>query len=273
MNIVDFFEITDNDMFLFAGPCVLESDEINDKIAGELKKACDSLGIKYVFKASFDKANRSSIASCRGPGIEEGLKELKRISQKFGVPTVTDIHESYQAYIAAQYVDILQIPAFLARQTDLLVAAAKTGKPINVKKPQFMSGEDMKNVVAKLRESGARDIMLTERGTMFGYNNLVVDYRNMLDMAEFGLPLIMDATHSTQRPGGEGSKSGGDPKYAPYLAKCAAICNVKGFFFEVHPNPKEALSDASTMMSLDGFLEFLPNLKQCVELASGFGQK
>lgn len=272
MKIADFFEITNDDMFLFAGPCVLESSEINDTIASELKKACDSLGIKFVFKASFDKANRSSIASCRGPGIEEGLKELKRISDKFGVPTVTDIHESYQAELAAKYVDILQIPAFLARQTDLLIAAAKTGKPVNVKKPQFMSGEDMKNVVAKLKESGAENIMLTERGTMFGYNNLVVDYRNMLDMADFGLPLIMDATHSTQRPGGEGSKSGGDPKYAPYLAKCAAICNVKGFFFEVHPEPQKALSDASTMMSLDGFVEFLPTLKKTVDMADSFGK-
>ncbi len=270
MKIGNFFEITQSDMFLFAGPCVLESSEINDEICAKVKAACDELGIKYVFKASFDKANRSSITSCRGPGIEEGLGELKRISDKFGVPTVTDIHESYQAEIAAKYVDILQIPAFLARQTDLLIAAAKTGKTVNVKKPQFMSGEDMKNVVAKLKESGAENIMLTERGTMFGYNNLVVDYRNLLDMADFGLPLIMDATHSTQRPGGEGNKSGGDPKYAPYLAKCAAICNVKGFFFEVHPEPKKALSDASTMMSLDGFVKFLPELKKSVELSKTF---
>ncbi len=270
MKIGDFFEITDNDMFLFAGPCVLESAEINDEIASRLSAACKELEIKYVFKASFDKANRSSISSCRGPGIEDGLKELKRISDKFGVPTVTDIHESYQADMAAKYVDILQIPAFLARQTDLLVAAAKTGKPVNVKKPQFMSGEDMKNVVSKLKESGTDKIMLTERGTMFGYNNLVVDYRNMLDMASFGFPLIMDATHSTQKPGGEGNKSGGNPEYAPYLAKCAAICNVKGFFFEVHPEPKKALSDASTMMSLDEFVKFLPTLKKTVELAGTF---
>lgn len=267
MQIGDFFEITSEDMFLFAGPCVLESLEINDEIAGRLKSACDVLGIKYVFKASFDKANRSSIASSRGPGVIDGLKELRRISDEFGVPTITDIHESYQAELAANYVDILQIPAFLARQTDLLIAAAKTGKPINVKKPQFMSGEDMGNVVSKLKQSGAKDIMLTERGTMFGYNNLTVDFRNLLDMASFGLPLVMDATHSTQKPGGEGQKSGGDPKYAPYLAKCAAMCDVKGFFFEVHPNPSCALSDASTMMSIDGFLEFLPKLKACVELA------
>jgi len=270
MQIGNFFEISNDDMFLFAGPCVLESPEINDEIASKLSAVCKELGIKYVFKASFDKANRSSIKSCRGPGIEDGLKELKRISDKFGVPTVTDIHESYQAETAAKYVDILQIPAFLARQTDLLVAAAKTGKPVNVKKPQFMSGEDMKNVVDKLKESGTNSIMLTERGTMFGYNNLVVDYRNILDMASFGFPLIMDATHSTQKPGGEGSKSGGNPEYAPYLAKCAAICNVKGFFFEVHPQPKNALSDASTMMGLDEFVKFLPTLKKTVELAGTF---
>lgn len=268
MRIGNFFDIDKNDLFLFAGPCVLEKSDINDEIAKKLKERCDELSIKYVFKASFDKANRSSITSCRGPGVEEGLKELKRISEKFNVPTVTDIHESYQADLAARYVDILQIPAFLARQTDLLIAAAKTGKPVNVKKPQFMSGEDMKNVVKKLRESGCNDIMLTERGTMFGYNNLVVDYRNLIDMRDFGYPLIMDATHSTQRPGGEGSKSGGDPKYAPYLAKCAAVCGVKGFFFEVHPNPTEALSDASTMMSLDGFLDFLPTLKTITDITN-----
>lgn len=273
MKIGNFFELTNDDMFLMAGPCVLESNEINEQIASTLKAACEKEGVKYIFKASFDKANRSSINSCRGPGIEDGLKEIKRISEKFGVPSVTDIHESYQAEIAAKYVDILQIPAFLARQTDLLVAAAKTGKPVNVKKPQFMSGADMQNVLKKLKESGAEgNIMFTERGTMFGYNNLVVDYRNLLDMAEFGVPLIMDATHSTQKPSAAGTQSGGNPEYAPYLAKCAAMCNVKGFFFEVHPRPKEALSDAATMMSLDDFVKFLPELKKSVDIAASFAK-
>ena len=251
-----------------AGPCVIESMELLETVAQELVRINQELGTDIIFKSSFDKANRTSIHSFRGPGIEKGLQMLGDIKEKYGLRVLTDIHESYQADLAARYVDILQIPAFLARQTDLLIAAAKTGKPVNVKKPQFMSGEDMKNVVKKLRESGCNDIMLTERGTMFGYNNLVVDYRNLIDMRDFGYPLIMDATHSTQRPGGEGSKSGGDPKYAPYLAKCAAVCGVKGFFFEVHPNPTEALSDASTMMSLDGFLDFLPTLKTITDITN-----
>ncbi len=255
-----------NRPFVIAGPCILESRETNSLIAGTIKDICARLDIDYIFKASFDKANRTSINSFRGEGIEAGLAELKRIKDEFDLPVLTDIHESYHAALAAEVVDILQIPAFLCRQTDLLLAAAKTGKVVNIKKAQFLSADDMKNVVKKVSDGGNDKIMLTERGTMFGYNNLVVDFRRMVDMKAYGYPVIMDATHSTQRPGGQGSASGGDPKYAPYLAKCAAICGADGFFFEVHPNPCEALSDAATMLRLDEFENTLKEIKAVYDI-------
>lgn len=269
---MDFFKVNDkltlkkNRLFVIAGPCVLESKDTNSLIANTIKEICLKLDIDYIFKASFDKANRTSINSFRGHGAEDGLAELARIKKEFDLPVLTDIHESYHAAMAAEVVDILQIPAFLCRQTDLLLAAAKTGKVVNIKKAQFLSSEDMKNVVKKVSDGGNNKIMLTERGTMFGYNNLVVDFRGVVDMTNYGYPVIMDATHSTQRPGGQGTASGGDPKYAPYLAKCAAICGADGMFFEVHPNPCEALSDAATMLKLDEFENTLREIKAVFDL-------
>jgi 2-dehydro-3-deoxyphosphooctonate aldolase (KDO 8-P synthase) len=270
---VKFFDInsrlsiTKNRPFVIAGPCILESADTNSRIAESIKKICEKLDIDYIFKASFDKANRTSISSFRGNGVEEGLKELERIGKEFDLPLLTDIHESYHAALAAEVVDILQIPAFLCRQTDLLLAAAKTGKTVNIKKAQFLSADDMKNVVKKVEDGGNKKIMLTERGTMFGYNNLVVDFRGVVDMKNYGYPVIMDATHSTQRPGGAGNSSGGDPKYAPYLAKCAAICGADGFFFEVHPEPSKALSDAATMLRLDEFESTLREIKTVYDIS------
>lgn len=262
-----FFTLTDQKPFVMAGPCILESDETNRKIAQAAKEAAKNQGFDYIFKASFDKANRTSADSFRGEGMQEGLQKLLSIKQEFGLPIVTDIHESYQAQEAAKVADILQIPAFLCRQTDLLLEAGKTNRAVNVKKAQFLSAADMKNVLKKLESTGSKKLMLTERGTMFGYNNLVVDFRGVMDMKEYGYPVIMDATHSTQRPGGLGSASGGDPKYAPYLAQCAALCGADGFFFEIHPNPPEALSDAATMIKLDEFERVLCDVRKAWELA------
>jgi len=270
---MDFFKLSNsfaikkNRPFVIAGPCILESKETNSLIANTVKEICQKLDIDYIFKASFDKANRTSISSFRGEGIEAGLAELKRIKDEFNLPILTDIHESYQASMAAEVVDILQIPAFLCRQTDLLLAAAKTGKAINIKKAQFLSADDMKNVVKKISDNGNNNIMLTERGTMFGYNNLVVDFRGVVDMKNYGYPVIMDATHSTQRPGGQGNASGGDPKYAQYLAKCAAVCGADGFFFEVHPEPCKAMSDAATMIKLDEFEAILYGIKEVYSIS------
>lgn len=254
-------------MFVMAGPCILESRDTNMKIAETIKTITAKLGISYIFKASFDKANRTSVSSYRGQGLEEGLKILQEIKETFDLPIVTDIHESYQAAPVAEVADILQIPAFLCRQTDLLVAAGETGKTVNVKKAQFLSASDMGNVLKKLESTGNEKLMLCERGTMFGYNNLVVDFRNIVDMKAYGYPVVMDATHSTQRPGGQGNASGGDPRYAPYLAQCAALCGADGFFFEVHPNPCDALSDAATMIRLDEFERILGDLKKAYDLS------
>lgn len=260
MQIGNYFTLTNESLFVMAGPCVLESGEINDQICETVKNFCDKLGINYIFKASFDKANRTSVSSFRGRGLEEGLKELERIKNRYNVPVITDVHESYQPKIVASVVDLLQIPAFLCRQTDLIVACAETGKPTNIKKAQFLSAEDMKNVVTKFESTGNKNIMLCERGTMFGYNNLVVDFRNVTDMAKIGYPVVMDATHATQRPGGQGSASGGNPEYAPNLAKAAYIFGARGFFFEVHPEPCKAKSDAATMLKLDEFGSVLRDL-------------
>jgi 2-dehydro-3-deoxyphosphooctonate aldolase (KDO 8-P synthase) len=243
--------------FIMAGPCIIEGEDMVMDLAENLKAICEGLGFTYIFKASFDKANRTSVEGYRGGGMEGGLKILEKVRQNFGVPVVTDIHESYQAEIVAQHVDVLQIPAFLCRQTDLLLAAGKTGRIVNIKKAQFLSGVEMKHAVKKVESTGNKNILLTERGTMFGYNNLVVDYRNLVDMRQFGYPIVMDVTHSTQKPGGLDGKSGGNREYAPYLAAAAAAVGVNGFFFEVHRDPDKALSDGPNMIKLSDFKALL----------------
>jgi 2-dehydro-3-deoxyphosphooctonate aldolase (KDO 8-P synthase) len=239
--------------FLIAGPCVIESRDLVMRVAEEVKKITERLGIVYVFKASFDKANRTSVSSFRGNNMEEGLKILAEVKKQFDLPVTTDIHESYQAAPVGEVADILQIPAFLCRQTDLLVEAGKTGRIVNVKKAQFLSGPDMQYPIKKVEHTGNSNIMLTERGTMFGYNNLVVDYTNIVEMQKFGYPVIMDVTHSTQKPGGLAGKSGGNREFAPYIAKAAAAVGVDGFFFETHPDPDNAMSDGPNMIKLSDF--------------------
>lgn len=245
---------------LIAGPCVIESEGMVLEIAKEIKKITDELGIDYYFKASFDKANRTSIYSYRGPGIEEGLRILQKVKDTYGLKIATDIHEPYQAELVSKVVDIIQIPAFLCRQTDLLIAAAKTGKLINVKKAQFLAPWDMKNVVNKLEESGSNNIMLCERGTTFGYNTLVVDMTGLLEMKKFRYPVIFDATHSVQKPGGEGDATGGNRAYVEYLAKAAVAVGVDGLFMEVHPEPDNAKSDGPNMVPLSELKSILKKL-------------
>jgi 2-dehydro-3-deoxyphosphooctonate aldolase (KDO 8-P synthase) len=262
------YKTLQSEHFLVAGPCVIESPALLDEVAAVLKEIESRLPIKIIFKASFDKANRTSINSFRGPGMEKGLQMLADIKSKYGFPLLSDIHESYQALPVAEVVDILQIPAFLCRQTDLLVAAAETGKIVNVKKAQFLSGLDMKHVVNKLEEAGNSQILLTERGTMFGYNNLVVDYTGILDMMQLGYPVLMDATHSVQKPGGAGGKSAGNRAYAPLLAQAAAAIGVKGFFIETHPRPDEALSDGPNMLFLKDLEQLLKKIINISELVN-----
>ena len=238
-------------MLLLAGPCVLEGYEHSLAIGQEVKRICEKLGMPYVFKASFDKANRSSYDSFRGPGLEEGLKQLAAIKKELGVPIVSDIHETYQVEKAAEVLDVLQIPAFLCRQTDLVYAAGKTGKCVNVKKGQFLAPWDMKNVISKLEAAGNYDILLTERGSSFGYNTLVTDMRGLAIMRELGYPVVMDATHSVQIPGGKGTSSGGQSQYVPHMARAAAAVGVDALFLEVHDDPSKALSDGPNMVRLD----------------------
>lgn len=247
---------------LIAGPCVIESEELVLSIAGQMKEITEELGIPYTFKASFDKANRTSINSFRGPGIEEGLEVLQRVKDTYGLPICTDIHEPWQATEAARVADILQIPAFLCRQTDLLVAASKTGKCINIKKAQFLAPWDMKNCVEKVRQSGNGNVMLCERGTSFGYNTLVVDMTGLRVMKDFGVPVIFDATHSVQKPGGNGTSSGGNRQYVEYLAKAALAVGVDGLFMETHPDPDHAKSDGPNMVPLAEMKELLVRLKK-----------
>ncbi|MDY6298645.1 MAG: 3-deoxy-8-phosphooctulonate synthase [Selenomonadaceae bacterium] len=242
---------------LLAGPCVLESLERSLLIGRTVKEICGRLGINYVFKASFDKANRSSFHSFRGPGLTKGIAWLKTIKEELGVPVVTDIHESYQAAPAAEVADILQIPAFLCRQTDLLHAAAKTGRVVNVKKGQFLAPDDMRNVVDKLHESGCDQLMLTERGASFGYHNLVVDMRSLPIMRSFGYPVVFDGTHSVQLPGGNGTSSSGNREYVEYLVRAAVGVGIDALFLEVHDNPEEALSDGANMVYLDKLEDLL----------------
>ena len=247
----------DAPLALLAGPCVLESLERSLLIGRTVKEICGRLGINYVFKASFDKANRSSFHSFRGPGLEKGIAWLKAIKEELGVPIVTDIHESYQAAPAAEVADILQIPAFLCRQTDLLHAAAQTGRVVNVKKGQFLAPDDMRNVVDKLHESGCDQLMLTERGASFGYHNLVVDMRSLPIMRSFGYPVVFDGTHSVQLPGGNGTSSSGNREYVEYLVRAAVGVGVDALFLEVHDNPEEALSDGANMVYLDKLEDLL----------------
>ena len=236
---------------IIAGPCVIESAELLDTVARELVRINSVLDTDIIFKASFDKANRTSIRSFRGPGLERGLQMLADVKSKYGLRVLTDIHEAWQAAPAGEVCDVLQIPAFLCRQTDLLVAAAKTGRTVNVKKAQFLSGRDMRYPVEKARDAGAQDVWLTERGNMMGYNNLVVDFRNIPDMLELVPTVIMDCTHSVQRPGGNDGKTGGDRRYVPQMALAAKAFGATGYFFEVHPTPDQGLSDAANMLELE----------------------
>jgi len=260
MDSTTLYERIKTKRFVIAGPCVIEGELMIMHLAEEIKKITEALDFTYIFKASFDKANRTSLSSYRGPGLEEGLRILERVKREFDLPITTDVHESAQAKPLAEVVDILQIPAFLCRQTDLLVAAAKTDRIVNIKKAQFLDGKDMIHPVVKVRESGNDKIMLTERGSMFGLGNLVVDFRQIIDMKAFGYPVIMDVTHSTQKPSALGGTSGGDRKYAPYMAKLASAVGVDGFFFEVHENPEEALSDGPNMVYLRDFRTILESI-------------
>ena len=255
---------------LIGGPCVIESEEFTLTMAAEIAKVCDRLNIPFIFKSSFDKANRTSINSFRGQNLEQGLRILQRVKQEIGVPVLTDIHESQQAEIVGEVVDVLQIPAFLCRQTDLLTAAAATNCAINVKKRQFLAPWDMKHVVTKLEAGGAKNILLTERGTSFGYNTLTVDFRSLPQMRELGYPVVFDATHSVQMPGGKGDKSGGQRQFVPYLARAAAAVGIDALFMEIHANPDEALSDGPNMIplsNLEGVLKQVLSVRNGLEVA------
>ena len=243
-----------------AGPCVIESQELLNTVAEELVRLNKEYDIDIIFKASFDKANRTSIHSFRGPGLDKGLMMLQTVKEKYGLRLLTDIHESYQAEAVGEVIDIIQIPAFLCRQTDLLVAAAKTGKIVNIKKAQFLSGRDMRYPVQKCHESGAKDVWLTERGNSFGYNNLVVDFRNIPDMKEIVSNVIMDCTHSVQRPSAGDGKTVGDRKFVPSMALAAKAFGATGYFFEVHPTPDAGLSDAANMLELEKLDELIGKL-------------
>ena len=258
------FEIGKDKLTILAGPCAMESKEISLKTAKKLKEICEKLDINFVFKTSFDKANRSSLSSYRGLGMEEGLKILSEIKKELNVPIVTDIHEPAQAEPTAKVADIIQIPAFLCRQTDLLVAAAKTGKIVNIKKGQFLSPYQMKSIAKKVIDSGNDKILITDRGTSFGYNNLVVDFRGVqITQEELGFPYVFDATHSVQIPGGHGESSAGERKFVPLLAKSAVAAGAKVLFFEIHPDPKNALCDGDNMLPLD---ECEKTLKICNDI-------
>lgn len=243
-----------------AGPCVIESAECLDEVAQELVRLNKKYGIDIIFKSSFDKANRTSINSFRGPGLEKGLTMLNDIREKYGLRLLTDIHESYQAAPAGEVVDVLQIPAFLCRQTDLLVAAAKTGRVVNIKKAQFLSGVDMEYPVQKVRESGNDNVWLTERGNIYGYNNLAVDFRNITDMKKYTDQVIMDCTHAVQRPGGAGGKTGGNREFVPAMALAAKAFGATGYFFEIHPDPEVAKSDGPNMLYLRDFEAVIQSL-------------
>ena len=246
---------------VIAGPCVIESLDLCREVATEAKAVCDALGLPYVFKASFDKANRTSSGSFRGEGLEKGLEVLAAIKAEFGIPVLTDVHETWQIAPVAEVADVLQIPAFLSRQTDLLLAAGESGRVVNVKKGQFLAPWDMKNVVEKVRGTGNTNLLLTERGASFGYNTLVVDMRSLPIMRALGCPVVFDATHSVQQPGGAGTTSGGQREFIPALLRAAVAAGVDALFLEVHPNPEKALSDAATMLPLSQLRALLTTAK------------
>ena len=248
---------------LIAGPCVIENRDLVFEVAEAVNAICKKLGVQYIFKASFDKANRTSASTFRGPGVTAGLAVLQEVKDKLGLPVLTDIHESSHVEQVAEVVDVLQIPAFLCRQTDLLMAAAATGKAINVKKGQFLSPQEMSQVAQKLRTAGVENLMLTERGNSFGYNTLVVDFRSLPQLQSFGCPVIFDATHSVQQPGGQGGTSGGQREYVAPLARAAVAVGVDGLFMEIHPNPDKALSDGPNMLPLH---RLEPLLKQLLAI-------
>ena len=249
-------------LFLFAGPCVIENEALCLKLARTLKRTCAALGIPYVFKASFDKANRSSGRSFRGPGVAEGLAVLARIREQVRVPVMTDVHTEAQALAAAEVCDVLQIPAFLCRQTDLILTAVGTGKIVNLKKGQFLAPQDMEQVVQKAVAAGGRRLMLCERGTTFGYHNLVSDFRGLPIMAKLGFPVVFDATHSVQQPGGLGDRTGGQREFVPLLARCAVVAGANGLFIETHPDPERALSDGPNMVPLAEMPALLKQLRR-----------
>lgn len=247
---------------IVAGPCVIESAELLDTVAARLVEINKNLGTEIIFKASFDKANRTSLSSYRGVGLDKGLQMLADVKSKWGLKLCTDIHEAWQAAPAGEVIDVIQIPAFLCRQTDLLVAAAKTGRTVNIKKAQFLSGEDMKFPYEKAVQSGAKEVWLTERGNMFGYNNLIVDFRNIPDMLKIASTVVMDCTHSVQRPGAAGGKTGGNREFVPAMAQAAKAFGANGFFFEVHPDPDKGLSDGPNMLRLEDLEDVVKSLLQ-----------
>ncbi len=254
---------------LIAGPCVLESLELALEVGQEVKGIAEELGFFYVFKSSFDKANRTSVSSFRGPGLQKGLEWLSEVRERLGVPVTTDIHETHQASLVAEVVDLIQIPAFLCRQTDLILAAASTGVPVNIKKGQFMAPWDMRYAVEKAFSGGAREVILTERGTCFGYNNLVVDMRSLAIMRGFGVPVVFDATHSVQLPGGAGGASGGNREFVPVLTRAAAAAGVDGIFMEVHPDPDKALCDGPNSVKLKDLSTILREVKSVFDALKG----
>jgi 2-dehydro-3-deoxyphosphooctonate aldolase (KDO 8-P synthase) len=254
-------ELGGGELFLIAGPCVVESEAHAMKMAEAISRITHQLGVPYIFKASYDKANRTSATSHRGPGVEEGLRVLGRVRSEFGLPVLTDVHETTQVRAAAEVADVLQIPAFLCRQTDLIVEVARTGRAVNVKKGQFLAPHDLKNVIAKVTSQNNERVIITERGTSFGYNNLVVDFRGLPIMRSFGYPVVYDITHSLQRPGGLGTATGGDSEFIEYMARAGVACGVDGVFMEVHDNPAAALSDGPNSLPLERLAPLLEKLK------------
>jgi 2-dehydro-3-deoxyphosphooctonate aldolase (KDO 8-P synthase) len=249
-----------NPLVLIAGPCVIESENQVRKTAKGLREITEEIEIPFIFKSSYDKANRTSIKSYRGPGIEKGLEILEKVKEEFDIPILVDVHRIEEVELVSKIADILQVPAFLCRQTDLIISIARTGRPVNIKKGQFLAPWDMKNVIEKIESVGNKNILLTERGTCFGYNNLVVDMKSLPIMRSFGYPVVFDATHSVQKPGGEGTATGGEREYVPFLAQAAVATGIDGLFLEVHPQPEKALSDGPNMIKLDKVKELLEKL-------------
>ena len=271
MKLLDFDVGLDQPFFLIAGPCVIESMQLQLDTAGKLKEITDQLGIPFIFKSSFDKANRTSVSGFRGPGMEEGLKVLAEVKKQIGVPVLTDVHEYTPMDEVAEVVDVLQTPAFLVRQTDFILKVVSAGKPVNIKKGQFLSPWDMKPVVEKAKSTGNQQIMVCERGASFGYNNLVSDMRSLSVMRETGCPVVFDATHSVQLPGGQGSSSGGQREFVPVLARAAMAVGVAGVFMETHPDPANAKSDGPTAWPLDKMYDLLATMQQLDALTKRAG--